>query len=535
MSNPTPPAAATAETRREASSERAVTETISRLQRGILRLALAYHGKNAELDRKLKEFGTLIRHGRRQADRQTLIDEIVNTIVSLDLNPTQAACPPATATAARAELHQFLELVAVPERLRPEIERTQRLLAQAKERSAILAQIKQLADLFSQNLVHATDRDAEPAMARALLIEMIEHMPLAPAMLSELSQLRRTIESADAPETFAACVANIAKLVGDMRSELHNELEHMGGFLRDTEARLREFEDCVQHSRDLHSAATSDTLQLSDTINDELHTLRNDAEAAPDLGAVQSLISKRLDNITSGLNTFVTAQELRALKANDSIDHMKQRLHELEAQSEHLRADLEQQHARVLIDPLTGVMNRAGYIETAAKQVSRWRRHGGALSLAVLDLDLFKHINDEYGHTAGDRVLSTVARKLSEIIRESDMLSRFGGEEFVLLLPETSAQQAFVLIEKLREHIEHCPFRHKDTPVKVTVSCGVAEFRDGDALDAVFDRADAAMYRAKKAGRNRVCLEFPDEPGDARGKFRLSNGYEPALMIAAQS
>jgi len=501
--------------KREPQPERQAADTIARLQRGILRLALAYHGRNPDLDRKLKEFGALVRSGGRQVDRQPLIDEIVNTIVSLDLAPKQAAPASATTSAPSRDIHEFIDYLVVPDSLRPEIEKAQRLLAQARDRSAMLAHVKHLAETLSQNLSRAPAGSADPAAIRMLLIEMLERIPVSLALVSKVSPLRRAIESADHIDTFVGCVGDIAALVGDLQAELRGELEHQGKFLRDTELRLREFEHFVQHSHDLHAETSTDSLQLSDTINGELETLRSDAAAASDLEEIQDLIASRLDNISSGLNTFVASQKVRALEANESIDSMKERLRELEVQSEHLRKDLEQQHARVLIDPLTGVLNRLGYIETANKQVARWKRHGGALSLGVLDLDLFKRINDDYGHIAGDRVLSTVANKLNEITRESDILCRFGGEEFVLLLPETTAPQAFVLLEKLREHIEQCPFRHKDTPVKVTISCGVAEFRPGDTLDAVFERADRAMYLAKANGRNSVRLASVDDVDQA--------------------
>ena len=186
---------------------------------------------------------------------------------------------------------------------------------------------------------------------------------------------------------------------------------------------------------------------------------------------------------------------------------MASRLKDLEQQATELREDLEVQHARVLVDPLTGLLNRAGYNETMAKLHARWTRYGGMLSLAMMDLDLFKDINDCYGHAAGDRVLAMVAMKLKEVIRESDVLCRYGGEEFILLLPQTSLADGSMLLEKLRSHIEHCAFRHKDTPVGVSISCGIAEFAAGDALESVFERADQAMYRAKRRGRNRVCTE----------------------------
>ncbi|MCB1746543.1 MAG: diguanylate cyclase [Gammaproteobacteria bacterium] len=491
--------------KRETSPERVAAETISRLQRGILRLALAYHGRNAELDTKLKEFGHLIRSGQRNGNRQKLIDEIVETIVSLDLDPEEATRPTRGEPRPGTELGDFLAALDVPETLQPDLDRTQRLLSQASDRAALLSEVHHLAAVLSQNLMRSVDSCADSPTIRMLLGDLLERIPVSTRHVARLAPIRRSIEDADHVDAFVAAGSAIAELVTDLQQELQQELETLTRFLREAGQRLREFDQFVHQSRDMHVDATNDALQLSDAVNGEILQLRTSAAEATSLEVLKDQISGHLDSIGSGLNSFVAAQKLRAVEANDSIDRMKRRLHELEAQAEHLREDLEEQHARVLIDPLTGVLNRTGYIETATKQVARWKRHGGALSLAVIDLDLFKRINDEYGHSAGDRVLSTVANKLNELIRKSDILCRFGGEEFVLLLPETTAEQATLLVEKLRAHVEDCAFRYKDTPVRVTISCGVAEFAPGDTLEAVFERADLAMYEAKQGGRNCVC------------------------------
>ncbi|MEQ8663985.1 MAG: diguanylate cyclase [Gammaproteobacteria bacterium] len=476
------------------------------MQRAILRLSLAYHGKNHDLDRKLKEFGLLVRSGRRQAERQQLIDEIVDTIVSLDLDPGHAA--DAAGDSAGAEgLGHFLRCLRVPDTLQPEIERAQRALRDGRDKALLLALLGQTADALSQNLMRSPESCGDAPTIRMLLLELLETIPVTPALVERVSPLRRSIEAADRVDGFIGSIQGIGTLVNGLQNELRGELDAARRFLRETDLRLREFEKFVQRSRELHVESNEDALQLSDAVSGEIDALRSDAAETSSLEELKNTIEARLDTIGSGLNTFVATQKLRTFEANESIDRMKRRLHELEAQAENLREDLEQQHARVLVDPLTGVLNRTGYMETATKQVARWKRYGGALSLAVIDLDRFKQINDEYGHTAGDRVLSTVASKLTELVRQSDILCRYGGEEFVLLLPETGLEQGYLLLEKLRHHIERCPFRHKDTPVKVSISCGLAEFQDGDSLEAVFERADRAMYRAKQGGRNRICQE----------------------------
>ena len=123
---------------------------------------------------------------------------------------------------------------------------------------------------------------------------------------------------------------------------------------------------------------------------------------------------------------------------------------------------------------------------------------------AMLDLDHFKRINDGYGHLAGDKVLKIIATQLRKRLRPNDFIARFGGEEFVMLMPATSMAVGMQLANTLRAAIEACPFHFKGEPVTVTVSIGLAAFKPGERSDQVLKRADQALYRAKAAGRNTI-------------------------------
>lgn len=154
-------------------------------------------------------------------------------------------------------------------------------------------------------------------------------------------------------------------------------------------------------------------------------------------------------------------------------------------------------------DRLTGIWNRAHFEEVAAQETARAARYGEPLSLLLFDIDYFKAINDAHGHLIGDQVLVELTRRVGEHLRANDVLARWGGEEFVIMLPHCAAAEARRVAEKLRALVEAQPF----APVgHVTASFGVAEFRPTDNLDTWLKRADDALYAAKAAGRNRVCL-----------------------------
>jgi diguanylate cyclase (GGDEF)-like protein len=156
-------------------------------------------------------------------------------------------------------------------------------------------------------------------------------------------------------------------------------------------------------------------------------------------------------------------------------------------------------------DPLTGPHNRRYLFDFAQTKVERGRRYGSRLSVLMIDLDHFKNINDTYGHDVGDKVLREAARSCNEILRKIDVLGRYGGEEFVMILPETGLIDAVALGQRLRNRIELLEVYSGSTRVKVTASIGVASLSALDAgIESVLVRADEAMYQAKSSGRNQV-------------------------------
>jgi diguanylate cyclase (GGDEF)-like protein len=152
-------------------------------------------------------------------------------------------------------------------------------------------------------------------------------------------------------------------------------------------------------------------------------------------------------------------------------------------------------------DRLTETYNRTKYEEIMKVEIEKIRRYGQPLSLIMFDIDYFKETNDRYGHMTGDNVLKSIANIVREHKRTVDYLFRWGGEEFVIVAPETDLEQAASLAERLREVIEGYSF---DDVVKVTVSFGITKFHEGDTNDSLITRVDAAMYKAKNNGRNRV-------------------------------
>ena len=178
--------------------------------------------------------------------------------------------------------------------------------------------------------------------------------------------------------------------------------------------------------------------------------------------------------------------------------------------SDHLRTRLEQRVEQALIDPLTGLHNRR-YLESHMRgQIEDALKREKPFSILLLDIDFFKSVNDTYGHDAGDAVLREFALRLRRGVRGIDLSARPGGEEFIVVMPDTSAQQAYHVAERLRRAIEADPFRisRGAKAIKVTASVGIATLESpNDTVESMFKRADEALYTAKRGGRNRVAAE----------------------------
>lgn len=165
-----------------------------------------------------------------------------------------------------------------------------------------------------------------------------------------------------------------------------------------------------------------------------------------------------------------------------------------------------------LTDPLTGLPNRRHFEEVLRAELDRVRRHGGECTVAMVDVDYFKHYNDNVGHLAGDTALRELAGVMRRELRLHDMVARIGGEEFALIMINAGKDEAIPVIERLRHDVQEHPFRNRDTQPegRLTVSAGVATFpEDGTTYEQLLKQADDALYRAKRRGRNRTCLANP--------------------------
>jgi diguanylate cyclase (GGDEF)-like protein len=163
---------------------------------------------------------------------------------------------------------------------------------------------------------------------------------------------------------------------------------------------------------------------------------------------------------------------------------------------------------QAITDPLTGLYNRRGFFELGRREVERAIRFDRPLTAMMIDIDLFKQVNDTKGHLIGDQVLAGVASQIERQLRQVDLPGRYGGDEFIALLPETDLFNAYQAAERLRRSIAKVIYPTENEPVRITVSIGIAALKQAsESLETMIERADQALYSAKQAGRNRTVQE----------------------------
>lgn len=221
--------------------------------------------------------------------------------------------------------------------------------------------------------------------------------------------------------------------------------------------------------------------------------------------------------VGGALEVVQLSRALRSLLRRVGIAEQRREAAERDAESHaaetrELSQDVERLRHLSETDPLTGLLNRRAFLGTAERQLAFVRRYGGSLAVVVADIDFFKKVNDTYGHAAGDAVIKAVAGRLQTAARDTDLVARFGGEEFVVLLMESDIAAATSYAERVRAAIQGSPVLLEDgrgISLTLSLGCTILDVSDHDVQDAI-DRADGALYGAKTSGRNRVRVIVPE-------------------------
>lgn len=283
----------------------------------------------------------------------------------------------------------------------------------------------------------------------------------------------------------------LSKLVNSEDAVLVEENTILRGIITTKDA-IRLMKQCVDTHVSIQHYMSSPviTIHHEETVKSAIEFLKNEsfkrAIVVDDDGKIKGIVTQReLISITYG-----RWAELMKLHAHE----LGELVHVLESENQQLKVES-------LTDSLTGVGNRRRFNQILESEIGRYYRQGMTpFSILMLDIDLFKKINDSHGHLIGDQILIGLCNKVANLLRASDEINRWGGEEFVVILPTANLKSASALAERIRAEIEQNPFNQ----INVTISIGVAEYNRGESLEDLLTRADQALYVAKESGRNKV-------------------------------
>ncbi|MFP6847884.1 MAG: diguanylate cyclase [Pseudomonas sp.] len=277
-------------------------------------------------------------------------------------------------------------------------------------------------------------------------------------------------------------------------------------YLTQLNERLAAFLGTLAEAHEGYSESVESARTFNQELREQVTGLQASVQDAADLHSLKQSLEARLDGLLNTVSEHQKHRDGREEEVAQRLQSLTEKVADMEREAQGFRDHLEEQRQKAMIDPLTGLANRAGWGERLELEMARWKRYGGELVLAVLDIDHFKRINDSYGHLAGDKVLKIIAGELAKRLRKTDFMARFGGEEFVLLIPSTPLEGGQQLLQTLLDGVAECPFHFRGERVTITLSAGLTAFASGESSEKVFERADQALYRAKSGGRNRVEL-----------------------------
>ena len=481
-----------------------------RLVRALIRLALACEGYDPALDPHLSQMRDVLRQGILSPSRLEQVDILSDNIVraggQTSIKPEWRKalldflleCAPGKAE--REQLEQLADSrLDDPEMFKQALKET---FCKSDEEGGAWGRLQQW---FSLGKSRETSEDA---LLRKHLLQLVNEIEIPATLAEEAENLIQLLHHTGNLEEM---LSRTARLLSALKNHLQQEREEIETFLTQLTHKLQALET---QTRDVGRYFQPKDSGWNEKLSAQVFFLRQQTLEETDLQALKNAVTERLDVIAIQLKTFRDAEEERIKEAEKKITTMSHRLKELEQEAEDLRHRLRIANQQALFDALTGLPNRQAVDERLQQEIARWKRFGSPCSLLLWDIDHFKQINDRFGHRAGDKALRIVGQILRRGIRKLDFVGRYGGEEFLMLLPGTDREGALKLAEKLRKAVKGCGFNSRGKPVPITISCGISCIHDKDTPRSVFERADQALYQAKHSGRDR-CVIHPDSGTDS--------------------
>lgn len=396
----------------------------------------------------------------------------------------------------------------------PEISHTQLKSIQARSAEASAEIRKELAIELTTLLNDAgaqLEEQIQPksnetyAPADAILL-LIEFLSFPESLSTDVNNIRVRLEKPLTEEEWPRLLKVLANVIERARNQVQQQKHALENFLSELTDRIELMDMNVSGISEIRAQTKACSEAMQENVANSVEGIHESITSHSDIDQLRESVFGQLDGLREHVSGYQQEQDEHHSKSEQLIGELSKKLESMESETHTLRKQVKQQRDQAIIDPLTKAHNRLAFDERIVLEYARWKRDKKPLSLVVWDADHFKLVNDTFGHLAGDDVLRFIADTLAQHCRESDFVARYGGEEFVMVLPGADCKAALAIAETVRKAIETSNFQHEGKPVPITMSAGISEFETNDEPDHVFARADAALYEAKRHGRNRCQL-----------------------------
>lgn len=318
--------------------------------------------------------------------------------------------------------------------------------------------------------------------------------------------LRERVEKSEDVDYLFSLRKQAIGIIIEYNQHVQKGKEDVAGFLNDVAKILDEMGKELQDSFSYNSKNMKKDYKFSEKLSVDIADIGQSVEKSKDLQEVKLLITQEL----SKLSKTIDRKRWEFAARSKKVDSEKEKLQKhFESIIDNITEKNELLYEQSQKDPLTGIFNRRSLEEMFALELHRFQRYNASFCLLMFDIDQFKIVNDNYGHDAGDKVLNGIVKSVIDILRETDIFARFGGDEFVVLLVETDLDHGIKVAQKLHQTVQKTEFIYEGRKVPVTISIGITEIKPDDTdINSIYNRVDTYMYRAKRRGGDGIATDL---------------------------
>lgn len=472
------------------------------LRKAIGRLAIAGLGIDKKLDNQLKDIQTISR--KKNDDKlSTALDSLTDVLNTLDEQSV------ATDSDMKDELStindvmtQLLALLTPPEAHLSTFEKIKSHLP-PRNSDSILKELASELNLIMASPI-ACDEKEDSKNIDEVILGLLDRLSIVPGMNKKSKEIQKMIRAGLSLEQWPAVLDNIAQEVSTALQLINDEKSELESFIAQVTEQLVEITGYISEDQAEQVSGLSDAEDFHQKMSHEVSKMHDNVRSASDIEDLKQVLDDNIHSLKDNIGDYLSRGKQRFSVAEQRNQALSEQVINMEKETHELKIRLEENKKKLIFDTLTGIHNRMAYNDQIKKLMARWQRYGELFSYAIIDIDHFKNVNDTYGHNTGDKVLKLVATIMKKNIRESDALFRIGGEEFVLILPNTDLDNAAPTIEKIRQAVSSSGFRFKEEKVIIHLSAGLTQVNESDTEESLYERADKGLYQAKETGRNKV-------------------------------